>query len=188
MHAIIYQSSYQKDSVKISVWCSCLWLLIKKKKKRALGAPLGLIVSGSHRAKDLGIKTEQSPVCNDFKGTLENIRNGEGSVSLFGTSLPLPCKLLYWPPSAQFLAVDPHFDMVYLTSCSQTPWEGQQYLSIPFYNGRNWAHSADIIDHVPRAVKIHWWTDTVPTFGEAGREQWSQTGSDDMALDYEGSK
>ena len=61
-------------------------------------------------------------------------------------------------------------------------------LSIPFYNGRNWAHSADIIDHVPRAVKIHWWMDTVPTFGEAGREQRSQTGSDDMALDYEGSK
>lgn len=43
-------------------------------------------------------------------------------------------------------------------------------------------------DHVPRPVKTHWWTYTVPTFREAGREHWSQTGSDNMALDYEGSK
>ena len=81
---------------------------------------MGLIVSGSHRAKDLGIKTEQSPVCNDFKRTLENIRNGEGSVPLWDFS-PSSLQVVILPPSAQFLAVDQHFDMAYLTSCSQTP-------------------------------------------------------------------
>lgn len=40
---------------------------------------MGLIVSGSHRAKDLGIKTEQSPVCNDFK--VSPLRRGPWKIS-----------------------------------------------------------------------------------------------------------